>query len=166
MFKKYRSPVSPFSSIPFYFLIVITILSGCASSSYLKGISPTGEKVYFDKTPIEDTDAFQTYLQTPQSEVDKQHYLFQRLKSATDLEYLHDGAWYNPLQAYRGGMWLMRNRYKKGQNTRDFIRKYVERSDAGKIHVVKYPDGSLHEGGCILYNELDRLEETAAKRTV
>lgn len=145
-------------------LLVFACISGCGGDAYLKGVSPSGEKVYLGPAQIEDTEEFRTYLVSPRSEVDKQRFIFTRLKNAKDLQFLHDGAWYNSLQAYRGGMWLMRNRYQKGQDTNAFIRKYVERSAAGNPHLVKYPDGSIHLGSAIVYNELDLLEEAAKKR--
>jgi hypothetical protein len=136
---------------------------GCASP-YLKGITSSGQKVYLGPVPIESTEAYQNYLRSPQTEVDKQNYLFMRLKDAVDMEYYHDGNWYDPVLAYRGGKWLMRNRYKEGQDSREFIRKYIERSETtGQYHLAKYPDGSVHIGSYILYNELDLLEETARK---
>lgn len=105
-------------------------------------------------------------MSTERSEVSEQGYLFQRLKSASELQFFHNGSWYSALEAYRGGMWLMRKRYLKGQDTRDFIRKYVEKAeDTGKLHLVKYPDGSVHIGSYVLYNELDLLEETIAKQS-
>lgn len=141
--------------------------AGCAVP--LKGVSPQGERVYLGPVPIQDTEAYQAYLLKSPTEVAKQSYLFQRLKSASNLEFYHNGSWYSPLEAYRGGMWLMREHYQKGQDTRTFIRNYVERDEgSGKPHLVRYPDGSVHIGSSVLYNELDLLEETAASvsRTV
>lgn len=138
--------------------------AGCATP-YLKGVSPSGQKVYLGPVPIQKTEAYQAYLQSDRSEVGKQRYLFQRMKDSQGLEFYHDGSWYNNLEAYRGGMWLMRDRYQKGQDTREFIRKYVERSDAGNLHLAKYPDGSVQIGSYVLYNELDLLEETVQNDT-
>jgi len=133
---------------------------GCATP-YGKGITPQGEKVYLGPVPIQGTPAYEAYLNGGRTAVAEQTYLFQRLKSAADLEFFHNGSWYNSLEAYRGGMWLMRHRYKKGQDSRAFIKKYVERAeDTGEFHLVKYPDGSIHIGSYILYNELDLLEDT------
>jgi len=140
-------------------------LTGCAGNALLRGVNRDGQKVYLGPVPVENTEAFQTYLHSERTDVDQQRYLFQRLKDATDLEFLHDGNWYNGLQAYRGGMWLMRNRYEKGQDARQFIRRNVAFSDQGKPHVVKYPDGSLQDGASVLINELDLLEESASKIT-
>ncbi len=146
--------------LPILFTILLT---GCASP-YLKGVTPAGEKVYLGPVSIEKTEAYRNYLHSRHTEVDKQRYLFARLKSATHLQYHRDGHWYTALEAYRGGMWLMRNRYKEGQDSREFIRKYIERSEqTNQYHLVQYPDGSVHIGSCILYNELDLLEETAKK---
>ena len=126
-----------------------------------KGVTAQGEKLYLGSTHIETSDAFKNYARSPQGEADKQRYLFERLKNAKHLEFYHDGGWYNSLEAFRGGMWLMRNRYKKGFPTRDFIKQYVERSEAGNLHLAKYPDGSKQIGSYILYNELDLLESKA-----
>ncbi len=148
---------------PLALFLVLAFAAGCAAS-YLKGVNAQGEKVYLGPVPIEKTEAYQTYLSSKHTEVDKQHYLFQRLKAATELQFFHDGSWYSALDAYRGGMWLMREKYKAGQDSREFITKYVERSeDTGQLHLVKYPDGSLQMGSYILFNELDLLEATARK---
>lgn len=146
-------------------LLLALLLSGTGCASHvLKGVSSNGEKVYLSPLPIEKTGAYQEYLRGRRTELDKQHYLFQRLKMSDALEFFHDGCWYGALEAYRGGMWLMRNRYQKGQDTRTFIRKYVERSeDTGKLHLVRYPDGSTHIGSYVLLNELDQLEDCAAR---
>lgn len=140
------------------------LITGCATP-YLKGVTPEGEKVYLGPVPIQNTEAYQAYLLEKPTEVAKQNYLFDRLRFATDLQFKHDGSWYGSLEAYRGGMWLMRNRYEKGQDTRTFIRKHAERSDSGEPHLVKYPDGSIHIGSYVLYNELDLLEETIASES-
>lgn len=147
----------------------LTFFSGCAGSNILKGEDASGKKVYLGPVPIEGTEAFQTYLGSRRTEVDKQNYIFQRLKTpeAKELSYFHDGTWYNWLEAYRGGMWLIRNRYKKGQDARTFIKDYVWRSeDTGKAHLVKYPDGSIQEGYYVLLNELDLLENAVKKYPV
>ncbi len=144
-----------------FFLLLSAM--GCASS-YLKGVTAEGEKVYLGPTPIENTEAYKNYITSKQTDVDKQRYIFQRLKAAKDLSFFHNGSWYSSLDAYRGGMWLMREKYKPGQNAKEFIQKYVERSlDTNQLHIVKYPDGSMQLGSAILYNELDLLEETARK---
>ena len=141
--------------------VLCLLVAGCAA--HLKGVTPQGEKVYLGPVPIRETEAYRAYLLGNRTEVAKQNYLFERLRSASDLEFYHNGSWYSPLEAYRGGMWLMRKRYQKGQDTRTFIRNYVERAeDSRKLHLVRYPDGSVHIGSYVLYNELDLLEETAA----
>jgi hypothetical protein len=151
---------------PHFLAVCFCLLSAGCATPYLKGVTSQGQKVYLGPVPIENTEAFQQYLQSRHTEVDKQRYLFRRLKDATHLRYYHNGNWYTALEAYRGGMWLMRNKYQKGQNTRDFIRKYVERSeDTKQYYLVEYPDGSFHIGSYLLYNELDLLEETAEQNT-
>ena len=142
------------------FFILPLLLSSCATAN-LKGISPAGKKVYLAPIPVQGTEAYQSYLNSPRADVSQRTYIFSRLKLAKDLSFYHDGSWYNWLEAYRGGMWLMRNRYKKGQDSRTFLKKYVWKSeDTGKPHLVKYPDSSVHEAYYVLLNELDLLEET------
>lgn len=136
------------------------LAGGCASST-LKGTSPDGRKTYLGPVPIENTEAFRQLMKSPQNDVSIQTYLFARLKAAQDLQYYRDGQWYSWLEAYRGGMWLMRNRYQKGQDARTFIKNHVWRSEAtGQAHLVKFPDGSIHEAYYVLLNELDLLEQT------
>ncbi len=152
--------------ISVFLAVSLTLLGlGHAFAANLKGVDAKGQKVYLAEVPINNTVAFKTYLASPKSEVNKQQYLFARLKDAPkNLEYFHDGNWYSWVEAYRGGMWLMRNRYKKGQDTRLFLKKYVWRSeDTNKEHLVRYPDGSIQVGYFVLLNELDLLEETVKK---
>lgn len=143
--------------------VLFFLTMGCASAP-LKGITPDGQKAYLGPVPIQNTAAYKTFLSGNRTEVAEQNYIFQRLKSASDLEFYHNGTWYGPLEAYRGGMWLVRQRYQKGQDSREFIRKYVERAeDTGEPHLVRYPDGTIHIGSYVLYNELDLLEEASAR---
>jgi hypothetical protein len=149
----------------FLFLLLLLTSSGCASS-VLKGVDKQGQKAYLGPVPLEHTEAYEDYLNSRHSEVDKQNYIFRRLKTpeAAKLSYFHDGTWYTWLDAYRAGNWLIRNRYKKGQDARTFIKDHVWRSeDTGKPHLVKYPDGSIQEAYYVLLNELDLLESTLAK---
>lgn len=143
-------------------LLQALLISGCASP-YLKGVSPEGQAVYIDTPKIESTEAFQNYLTSQRSETDKQNYLFERIKAAKDLVFIRDGHQYTWLQAYRGGKWLIRNRYEKGVDARSFAKKYIWKSDAGNPYLVQFPDGSTHVGYYILLNELDLLEATVAK---
>lgn len=146
----------------FFSIFLLAAAAGCASTGGAgKGLNAQGEKVYLGSTDIQESEAFKSYMRSPKGETDKQKYLFERLKAAKDMQYFHDGSWYGPVEAYRGGMWLMRQRYKKGQPTREFIKENVERSDAGNLHLAKYPDGSTQIGSYILYNELDLLESKA-----
>ncbi len=148
-------------STVFYALILISLLTGGCAAGSLKGVARDGQKAYLGPVPIENTEAYQLFLSSPRSDVHMQTYMFTRLKAAKDLSFFHDGSWYNWLEAYRGGMWLMRNRYKKGQDARTFIKNYVWHSEeTGKPHLIKYPDGSVHEAYYVLLNELDLLDET------
>jgi len=160
MLKRIKTPLNLILPIT-----LILILGGCATH-LLKGLTPEGAKVYVGVVPIHNTEAYQVYAKSQKSEVNRIHYLMSRLKETKDLEYYRDGSYYNWLEAYRGGMWLMRNRYKKDQNARTFIRNHVWRSEAtGEPHLVRFPDGSLHIAYYILMNELDLLEKTYSKNT-
>ncbi len=147
----------------FMFFLVLAGMTAGFKQQDNKGINSKGEKMYLGSTDIETSEAFKNYKRSPHGEADKQRYLFERLKNAKHLEYYHDGSWYNSIEAYRGGMWLMRNRYKKDFPTRDFIKQYVERSEEGNLHLAKYPDGSTQIGSYVLYNELDLLELKSKK---
>src|SRR5262249_51229087 len=57
-------------------LIFLIGLAGCASNPYLNGVTRQGAKVYLGPVPIEGTEAYQTYLHSGRTEVDKQRYLF------------------------------------------------------------------------------------------
>lgn len=145
----------------FLTLIFVMALTACATTPYLKGVTPDGAKVYLGPIPIENTEAFKTFAQSQRGPVQEQQYFFQRLKEAPkDLQYYYDGNWYSWVEAYRGGMWLVRNRYEKGQDTRTFLKKYVLRSEGKKeLLLVKYPDGSVQVAYDVLLNELNLLEE-------
>lgn len=147
--------------IPFLLILMFYVI-GCASP-YLKGISPEGQTVYIDTPLMQNTEAFQNYISSQQTETDKQNYLFERIKSAKNLIYIRDGHQYTWLQAYRGGKWLIRNRYEKGIDARSFAKKYIWKSEAGNPYLVQFPDGSTHIGYYILLNELELLEATVAK---
>lgn len=157
-------------SVPYLFMLICVgvisaALSGCGSS-VMKGVDKSGKKVYLGPVPIENTDAYKQYLQSARTDVDKQNYIFQRLRTpeAQKLSYWHDGSWYTWLEAYRGGQWLIRNRYQKGQDAKTFLQKHVRYSeDTGKPHLVKYPDGTVQEAYFVLLNELELLDDTLAK---
>jgi hypothetical protein len=156
--KKPRRILVPLAILFFIFA------SGCATP-YLKGITSKGNKVYLGSLSVQDSEAYQAFINTQASEIDRIHYLMKRLRENKDLEYYHDGAYYNWLEAYRGGMWLMRNRYKKDLDALSFIRDYVWRSETtGDPHLVRYPDGSVHVGYYILLNELNLLEATLKRK--
>lgn len=150
-----------FSIRSFLTFVFVAGLTACATTSYLKGVDPEGNKVYLGSAPTMDTESYKTFAQSQRGPVQEQQYFFQRLKEAPkDLQYYHDGNWYSWVEAYRGGMWLVRNRYEKGQDTRTFLKKYVLRSEGKKeLHLIKYPDGSVQIAYDVLLNELDWLEE-------
>ncbi len=76
---------------PLTVFLIFCFAAGCAAST-LKGVNAKGEKVYLGPIPIESTEPYQTYLHSKHTEVDKQRYLFQRLKTADHLKYFHDGS--------------------------------------------------------------------------
>ena len=134
----------------------------CAGRSlYLKGLTPQGEKVYIGPVPIQDTEAYQTFIYSSQSEAAKLDYLLRRIKAAQDLVYYHNGGQHNWLEAYRAGSWVLRHHYKKSENARSFIRKEVLLyQEPGNPTAIKFPNGSIHLVYYILMNELDLLEGT------
>jgi len=156
-----RALFMKFSIRSFLTLILVAGLTACATTSYLKGVDSKGSKVYLGNAPTVETESYKTFIQSQRGPVQEQQYFFQRLKEAPkDLQYYHDGNWYGWVEAYRGGMWLVRNRYEKGQDTRTFLKKYVLRSEGKKeLHLIKYPDGSVQIAYDVLLNELDWLEE-------
>jgi len=138
----------------------------CATP-FLKGMTPEGEKVYAGPVPIQDTEAYKMYAVTNGSEANKINYLFKRLQSAKDLVYYHDDGKYNWLEVYRAGKWLLRNRYRKGDDVRTFLRKDVWYSETtGKPLYIEFPDGSIHIAYYVLINEIDLLEETTKNKEV
>ena len=139
----------------------ILFLSISCATPYLRGTTPEGQKVYLGRVPIEPTAAYQMFLNSSQSEAAKLDYLLQRIKTAQDLVYLHEGSQYNWLEAYRAGSWLLRHHYERAENARHFIQKEVWRYQApGKPNAIKFPEGSIHLLYYVLLNELDLLEET------
>lgn len=135
---------------------------GCAATPrYLKGVGYEGQKVYLGTLPIETTEAYQMFLDSSRSEAAKLDYLLQRIKTAQDLVYLHEGSPYNWLEAYRAGAWILRHHYERGEDARTFIRKEVWLYQTpGKPNAIKFPEGSIHLVYYVLLNELDLLEET------
>ena len=152
-----------------YAFLFLTILGsfwlihfGCATP-YLKGVTPQGEKVYLGFLPIRETEAYQSFLLSSKSEAAKLNYLLDRIKEAKNLIYYHAGSRYSWLEAYRGGAWVVRHHYEKGEDAKSFIHKETllyERS--GKPNAIQFPDGSIHIVYFVLLNELDSLEEAIA----
>lgn len=151
------------NSLYILFACFALLASSCASP-YLKGTTPSGEKIYLGPTPITNTQAFKQYLHTSQKEGNKINYLFSRLQEGNDLVFYRDGAQYDSREVYKGGRWLFKNRYKSGNSARDFIKNHIWYSEeTGRPYYVEAPDGSFHIGYYILINELNLLEETASK---
>lgn len=139
-------------------LIPLLILSACATP-VRKGTTPAGAKVYLTPQPIEETEPFKDYMKSNQSNVDKLRYLLKRVLNAQDMTYYRDGEQHTNLEAYRAGMWLLRNRYEPGTPPREYLREHVWRDpQTNRPYVVEFPDGSLHTGYHILLNELELLE--------
>jgi hypothetical protein len=144
----------------------LVLVSSCATTqtSYLKGVTSDGAKVYSGPSSLVGIDAYRNYYYSQKTEAEKLDYLFRRLKMSKELIFHHDGKKYNWLECYRAGMWLLRHRYEQGSDAREFIKDYVWYSEeTGKANLVEFPDGSIHEGYYILINELDLLEESIAK---
>ena len=144
-----------------WFVIAGLLHFGCATSPYLKGVTPDGKKVYLGPTPIENTKAFEAFLHGSRTEAAKLEYLVERLKLAENLQFFHGGEQFEWKEALEGSKWAVAHHYKKGQDARTFIRKetflYVE---PGEPNAVKFPDGTIHLDYYVLANELDLLEET------
>lgn len=137
------------------------LIAGCVSAP-LKGITPDGQKVYLGTTDIQGTDLYKTYAAGDRSEADKLVYLMGRIRRSQGLTFHHDGNWYDPPEAYRGSMWMLRKEFEKGETARHFIDTHVARErGSGDPHLVKFPDGSIHIGYYVLQNELELLETEA-----
>ncbi|MBI4358071.1 MAG: hypothetical protein HY584_02110 [Candidatus Omnitrophica bacterium] len=158
-----RSPTQKIDALLFLTTLVSLGLVpfGCATP-YLKGLTPQGEKVYLGIHPMQETEAYQSYLLSSKSEAAKLNYLLDRIKEAKELTYYHNGGRYSWLEAYRAGTWVVRHHYEKGEDARSFIRKETllyEKS--AKPNAIQFPDGSIHIAYFVLLNELDSLEEAA-----
>lgn len=141
-----------------YLAFLPLLITSCASTVF-NGVNANGDPVYLNSVDIRTTPAFQKYSLNSQSEAGKILFIMSRIKDSQDLSYFHEGSWYNSLQAYRGGMWLFRNRYQDDQKAADFLREQVRLSErSGQRHLIKYPDGTLQDGYYVLLNELARLE--------
>lgn len=147
-------------SIRIFLGLLITCALGCASP-YLKGVHPDGTKVYLGSTFIVETEAFQTFLSSPQKEANKIAYIFERLENAKGLIFYRDGIPYEPAEVKQGGKWLYKNQYREGQSAAEFIKENVWNSPStGKPYYIATLDGNYHIGYYVLMNELELLEQT------
>jgi len=145
--------------------ILICFITGCAAP-FMKGINANGQKVYLDQADITQTEAYQEYLQSEHTEINKERYIFKRVVGAKDLRYHRDGNTYGWVEAYRAGNWLMRTHYDKEADARSFIRDHVWKSETtGNPHLIQFPSGDIHVAYYVLLNELDLLEDTLAKQS-
>ena len=129
--------------------------------SPLKGKTREGKKVYLGPVPIQDTEAYQAFLSSPGSEVDRLYYLGDRIraKSAQNLVYIYEGDHYNWAEVYAGGVWLLWHDYKRGETARQFVHETSVRFEGpGSRATVQLPDGSIHYAYDVTVNELDLLD--------
>lgn len=140
-------------------LSIMIALSGCASTT-LKGISPEGNNVYIGLTPIDNTEAYQQFLQSPRSELSRIQYLLRRIKDAKDIKYDRNGTYHSSEEAHQAGLWLVGNRYNNSQDAVTFLRSHVWHSKPSMTaHLAVFPDGSKHVAYYIFLNELALLDE-------
>ena len=150
--------------------LLFLILFLCASSHHpayawapFKGKTPEGKKVYLGPVPIQETEAYQAFLLSPRSEVDKLYYLGDRIraKASQDIVYIYEGGHYHWAEVYAGGIWLLWHDYKRGETARAFIYETSLRFERpGSRATLQLPDGSVHYAYDVTVNEMDLLEAT------
>ncbi len=143
------------------FLSILWLLNGCATTTILKGVNTEGNKAYIGKTPIDDTQAYQQFLQSPKSELDRIHYLLNRIKTAEQVTYGRNGTFYSNTDAYEAGIWMIGNSYNESQDAITFLSDYVWHAKPSlRPHLAKLADGSVHAAYYLFVNELALLNET------
>ncbi len=150
------------------FILIITLvnvslgLTGCASTpSATKCDPPEVKKVYLGPIPIQNDQAYKTFLKSSRSETAKLIYVADRIKAARNLTYRYEGEFYNWLEAYSGAMWLLWQDHKAKEEAHAFVRKEALRLQNPKNPtVIQFPDKSTYPAPEILLNELDLLEDT------
>lgn len=143
----------------FSVIIPLCFLFGCGT--YVKkGVTTNGEKVYLGVTPIEKTPAYENFLRSSKSEVDKLYYLLDRIRDSRSLIYIYEGDQYNWFEAYSTGVWVLWHHYRKGEDARSALRREVANYSGDEAVYIKFQNESIHLAYRILLNELDLLDET------
>jgi len=131
---------------------------GCSSAP--QKVALLKEKVYLGSLPIENTQAYQTFLNSSGSETAKLIYLGDRIKSAQNLSYYFEGTRYNWFEAYSGATWLLWQDHQHGEDAHSFIhREAIRFQNPTKPTTIEFPDRSRHLASEVLLNELDLLED-------
>jgi len=151
-------------------LVVFFLCVSCHHAAYawapFRGKTTEGKKVYLGPVPIQDTDAYQKFLASSRSEIDKLYYLGDRVraKEARGIVYIYGGSRYNWAEVYAGGIWYLWHDYPRGENARVFVAKTSRRFERpGSRVTLQFPDGSIHYGYDVTVNELDLLEAAIAE---
>ena len=141
-------------------LSVVIILSGCANT-VLKGVTPEGNNVYIGPVPINNTLAYQEFIKSQRTELDRIQYLLNRVKTAPDIRYERDGVSFNSDKTYQTGLWLVGNSYNKNTDAITFLRNHVWFAKPSMApHLAHFPDGTTHVAYYIFINELALLDES------
>lgn len=131
-----------------------------------RGKTTEGKKVYLGPVPVQDTDAYQKFLLSSKSEIDKLYYLGDRVraKPARGIAYLYGGSRFNWAEVYAGGMWYLWHHYERGKTARTFMRETSRRFERpGSRTTLELPDGSIHYAYDVAVNEMDLLEAAIAE---
>jgi len=116
-------------------LSVVIILSGCANT-VLKGVTPEGNNVYIGPVPINNTLAYQEFIKSQRTELDRIQYLLNRVKTAPDIN-------------------------NKNTDALTFLRNHVWFAKPSMApHLAHFPDGTTHVAYYIFINELALLDES------
>lgn len=145
----------------FIFLLGLASLGTGCGSTPPKGTCYGIEKIYLGPLPIQETQAYKTFLNSSGSETAKLIYLGDRIKSAQNLSYYFEGDRYNWFEAYSGATWLLWHDHERGEDAHSFIHKEAIRfQNPTKPTSIEFPDQSRHLASQVLLNELDLLEDT------
>jgi hypothetical protein len=134
-----------------------------AGWSPFKGKTREGKKAYLGPAPVQDTEAYQKFLESSRSEIDKLYYLGDRIRAKTAQKnvYIYERDRYHWAEVYAGGIWCLWHYYKREKTAREFVRDISQRFERpGSRATVEFPDGSVHYAYQVTVNELDLLEET------
>jgi hypothetical protein len=131
--------------------------------SAANGFSAKSDKSAFPGlNPIEESLAFQQYLERAVSEESKLIFLIDRF-GESDFQIVYEGHYFNAPFAARVARWFMARRYRE-QSAREWIMTWCNSSvPAGNLIWVKLSNGKFKLSREILLVELKVLETAAAK---